>query len=568
MHRRRLITATTSLTAATVAGCLPTAGQPSQIDSETSTITTYGFESGLNGWTPVEDAFGRTDSYASEGSYSAGIESGGSIDTIAVLDIPEENRIQRISFAWKEFTGSFGGGLLARNRSGTLECFVGSDNPEWVVIGDNSSDGPGALYVEESENVVRGYDRWIETEIEFNWDTDQFTVTYEDTESDITATDTFPLNEGESIGQLELHGYTAVGYEPGDEPETGSCQMYWDTIEIEFTGEPIPGSSKSTPDEFQTNSENGLASTFSSNSPLLVRLGGIGAVLGTGALAGGIYWIRNQNEEKRTSGEPTKEMTPTESTPAASPPSETDPTELRAEADELTEQANAAREAHEYQRATELYDEAHSLYTAAVEKFNDEDTITELEATAERVAAERSTTSEFQALYTDLQDTLERAEGSYQTAIAAHVTGESTVARLRYRQARDKFQTAWEHITDTDITELATSIEVIVSRERELKTTELTSLVDMSPDTIQELAHAGIETIPDLQDSPATVDVDENIDIMIIEELQTDNIVDNTVAQQLTALYFWHDQETYSFEDIESITTRLHQATAGYNMMK
>lgn len=195
--------------------------------------STYGFETGLDEWTVVEDSFSRTNRVAYEGSYAAGLDSSGSIDTVAYVDLSETIRPEGLNFAWRETSGSFGGGILLRNENDDMECFAGSNNPQWIVIGDNSPDGPGSTYV---PGDVSKYDRWIQTELEFDWSDNSFTVTFTDAETGSTATDTFSLNKGVNIDQIELHGYAGAEYEAGSEPETGSCDMYWDEIEI-VTGE-------------------------------------------------------------------------------------------------------------------------------------------------------------------------------------------------------------------------------------------------------------------------------------------------------------------------------------------
>jgi outer membrane protein assembly factor BamB len=225
------------------------ADRSSSIDDPSDT---YGFETGLGDWTVVEDALNRTAAVAYEGSYAAGInyDELDSIDTIAYLDVTESIRPSRLTFAWRETSGSFGGGILLRNAGGTMECFAGSNNPEWTVIGDNSPDGPGATEFGRTEDDTFDestlYDRWIQTELEFDWTDSKFDATFTDTVSGETATQTFSLNKGENISQIELHGYTALEYEPGSEPSTDSCHMYWDEIAINPSGD---GDDESDPPE-------------------------------------------------------------------------------------------------------------------------------------------------------------------------------------------------------------------------------------------------------------------------------------------------------------------------------
>ena len=254
-NRRTVIT---SIGVAGLTATLQTGTVIGASDDEPS--TTYGFETGLGDWTVVEDAFTRTDEVAYEGSYAAGInyDEFEPIDTIAYLDLAESIQPARLNFAWQETSSSFGGGILLRNEAGTMECFVGSDNPAWTVIGDNSPDGPGETEfgrtVDDEFGESSLYDRWIQTELEFDWSDKKFDASFTDTVNGETATQTFSLNKGENISQIELHGYTALEYEPGSEPETDSCHMYWDEIAIN-SGRDSEDESESPESSPYTNSE-------------------------------------------------------------------------------------------------------------------------------------------------------------------------------------------------------------------------------------------------------------------------------------------------------------------------
>lgn len=234
-------------TAADDAGNDGASGQEVSVTVTTTQTATYGFESELEEWEPVLDDFERTTEYAFEGSYAAGIQHGDAgggeqIAKIATLDVADafgtangDAELAELTVRWKELESSFGGGILVRNGGDDLEFFAGTDNPQWVVIGDHSADGPGDIVVDERESGSGedNYERWIETVLDFDWDEGEVEVTFTDTTNDESTTGTYPLNEGEPISQVELHGYTSLRYERETEPTTGSCTMYWDEITIE-----------------------------------------------------------------------------------------------------------------------------------------------------------------------------------------------------------------------------------------------------------------------------------------------------------------------------------------------
>jgi hypothetical protein len=508
--------------------------------SDDYSSTTYRFEDELEDWKVVEDSFSRTNEIAFEGSYAVGLNStSGLIDTIAYLSLSENPQVQQVSFVWKEFFSSRGGGVLIRNSSGNMECFVGSDNPQWVVIGDNSPDGPGRSYVGEGN----GYNRWIQTEIKFDWNNSEFSVSFEDIESGNTGSETFQLNEGQDIGQIELHGYQDRRYEPGSEPETESCQMYWDSIEIKSTG---------------SDSLNSIS--FFSNPLLPAAVGiAVGPIFGYG-----LYRFISDQNNQYDSSDSSSGATIADPTNSSGSSSHNTTTidDHQAVAETAIETAVTAKSNNNLGDAADAYNEAIVEYQAAIEALNAGDT----NKRAEFKKAIESTRADLEAVKTrreqqrKISETLKPAERSFQEAIVAHIENNQTVARIRFRQARDTFEEAHETITEGEADLLTEPVAVDVQPDQELSSTTISDLPGIPEAAATELAESGSEAVDDLEGavkSPWTP--------AAVGELVDNNIIEENIATKLTLLSWWHGDESYEFDTAEAVETRHRQADYGFN---
>jgi hypothetical protein len=200
-------------------------------DDETTTPVAddgvYGFEGGLAVWTVEREEWGQRDEVAYAGAYSGGITAGGPdtgdfIGTLATATpdpLSSGGRPSAVSHYWYEREASFGGGLRLVNSEGDVELGTATNNPEWLVDGD---DGPTELYAGD------GYGRWVRVDIAFDWDAGTATVAFEDQQSGSRRSTEVGLAGGVDIEALRLSGFTT---EQGWRTE--SCHMFWDEIMFE-----------------------------------------------------------------------------------------------------------------------------------------------------------------------------------------------------------------------------------------------------------------------------------------------------------------------------------------------
>ncbi|MCS4157672.1 hypothetical protein [Salinibacter ruber] len=179
-------------------------------DGET---VTHDFESGDEGWVPVESGFGRTTTYARNGSYSyGGGVSGAQAGEIAYVEPAElrgGNQIQSLTFYYTERVGSYGGGLRLYDSGGTSVIAALTDNPQWKVYDGNGTitqlyDGGGE------------YQDWIKVEMAFDWGAGTADVTFTNESTGTSRTENGVDIGGRGVEKIQITNYQGGSFGSGD----------------------------------------------------------------------------------------------------------------------------------------------------------------------------------------------------------------------------------------------------------------------------------------------------------------------------------------------------------------
>ena len=156
----------------------------------------------------------------------------------------------------------------------------------------------------------------------------------------------------------------------------------------------------------------------------------------------------------------------------------------------------------------------------------------------------------------ELTDLLSNAEDAYREAVAGHVRGDITVVKLRYRQARDRFDEAAdvvaEFASDGDVDALFGSTGIAVDPTTpDSPPDALTDVAGVTADVAEALAGVGVDSVADVigaEDDRAAAFVDA--------------VEDDDVAGRIEALSRWPESEA-SFADREAIVRRRERAVRG-----
>ncbi|TQQ81834.1 outer membrane protein assembly factor BamB family protein [Halonotius roseus] len=231
-------------------------------------------------------------------------------------------------------------------------------------------------------------------------------------------------------------------------------------------------------------------------------------------------------------------------------------------AEAAIETAGTAASNANFSAAADAYSEAISEYNSvlAVLDAGATEQRAEIEAAIDSARADLETVETRHDQRNEIIEALKPAERSFQEAIVAYIENNQTVARIRFRQARDAFEEVHETISESENNLLGSSTEVSVQPDRELSSTTLSELVEIPEPAVDALSDAGIETLSDFEScdewpwTPATV-----------EKLVADGAIEENLATTLTLLSWLRDNEGCEFNAAEAVARRQEQADYGFN---
>ncbi|ELZ50787.1 pyrrolo-quinoline quinone [Halorubrum coriense DSM 10284] len=307
-------------------------------------------------------------------------------------------------------------------------------------------------------------------------------------------------------------------------------------------------------------------STLRDNTELLT-VGGVGIV----SAVGGTYVLhkRSQNsaenspDESKTQSSPTSDSETTQSVPSTEE-SETDGSAdidtLRSEAETAVDTAISARKTANYTEAVDAYNKALTQYQAALKQLDTGSTErrTTIETAIDSVRTDLEAIKARSKQRDTLIELLDAAEQSFQVAIVAYVQGSQTLARIRFRQARNNFEEAMAILEESDDL-LTPTVEVSVQPDRELASTTLSALPVIPKLETEALADAGVETLGDLEsstESPWTPPT--------VETLATNGMLNAEAVTTLTFLSWWNTTDNYEFDTLSTVSRRRDQADYGF----
>jgi tetratricopeptide (TPR) repeat protein len=235
-----------------------------------------------------------------------------------------------------------------------------------------------------------------------------------------------------------------------------------------------------------------------------------------------------------------------------------DVNQIRDQATDTRTQGEQAEANGQYQQAVDAYYEAISQFEQAIAVADDE---TKEEFQAE--VAETQTSLKRVKHIHDQRDSvatiLQAAERNFKEAIARYVADEKTVARIRFRQARDTFKEAQRTIEESDTELLIQSIAVSFEEEATLQSQAIEESAVLGESTIKMLAAVDIESARDLK-----ADADE-IRPPVVSEFEESDEVSNQETALLTILSWWYEGDSREFGSEAELSQRYEQADYGFN---
>lgn len=282
-------------------------------------------------------------------------------------------------------------------------------------------------------------------------------------------------------------------------------------------------------------------------------------VAGGGAVGAGLYaWRQSRQSGYDTVTNPAEIDSDAES--HSIPDSSTEDATIDSEQEQkrtteaLLTQAEEFEASGQYQQATEAYERVINILEQRTTEESEElkPEIQEIQAALKHVT---TVGEEHESIAT----TLQAAERSFKEAIVRYVAGNQTVARIRFRQARDAFEDTQQKIVESDAELLAQPISVSFEEEVTLSSMALEEITVLDESTLETLSAVDIESFSDLEADG------EKITPTVVSDLQQSDEINDEEAGLLTMCSWWYEGDSREFTSETVISRRHEQAQYGFN---
>ena len=289
-------------------------------------------------------------------------------------------------------------------------------------------------------------------------------------------------------------------------------------------------------------------------------------VAGGGAVGAGMYaWHRSRQASEDADTDIATGTTDT-NTSNSPPDSSTEQTRSMEPVDQLITDGNEAIESNkqayrnnEYRTAVESLSNAIEYYQAAIDRISNPNKIADLEETIADAKAEKRRIESITTVQTAVKEALQTGERNFKEAIARYAADNQTVARIRFRQARDAYEEARQTIENSEIEMFAEPIEMSFEEETTLPSIAIEELAAVDDATLNALSAVDVESLTDIGD-----DTDE-ITPAVLTDLQQNGEISDKEATLLAVLSWWYEGDIHVFFSKKEISQRYKKANCGFD---
>ena len=297
---------------------------------------------------------------------------------------------------------------------------------------------------------------------------------------------------------------------------------------------------------------------FGSSSPELLVLLAVSAVIVLATIALAILrgyqlwkWITTSNAEDENMSVPDSSAEQTRSTGSVD--------QLITDGNQAIEANKQAYRNNEYRAAVESLSNAIDYYQAAIDRISNPNKIADLEETIADAKAEKRRIESITTVQTAVKEALQTGERNFKEAIARYAVGNQTVARIRFRQARDAYEEARQTIENSEIEMFAEPIEVSFEEEATLPSIAIEELAAVDDATLNALSAVDVESLTDIGD-----DTDE-ITPAVLTDMHQNGEISVKEATLLTVLSWWYEGNIHVFFSKKEISQRYKKANYGFD---
>jgi len=226
-------------------------------------------------------------------------------------------------------------------------------------------------------------------------------------------------------------------------------------------------------------------------------------------------------------------------------------TDPREPAERAVEAADDALTDGDVETAIAELETAIGLY----DRIPDDEATDAIDSTRARI----ETLQRIDAVRSELRDELTEAEQSFRTAVAAHANGKRTLARIRYRQARDGYAESTVKITNAPDGVLTGGLDVSAGFDGDPPPERLSALRLSGAPSATDPAD---EAIPDHRSRIRDASVDE------LAAIHRDASLRDELGGLLLLLAAWEGEELQRFRDRSAVELRNRLAAVGFSVCR
>lgn len=215
-------------------------------------------------------------------------------------------------------------------------------------------------------------------------------------------------------------------------------------------------------------------------------------------------------------------------------------------------EAKKARSEGNLSTAVEYYNITIQAYEKAQIQLSDAAERDHITEQLQQLTDTQSTIETLQQSRSEFRSQLYKAEQSFYSALRAQMQGQYTHSRTRYRQALTQYELLLSQIDTTEQDLFAYPISIEIDSEQPVAD-QYTDFLEQYRDSLALLT----------DDDPTDIDTET-----LIEQAETQSIIDDKTHSKLVALGCWPEQNHRVFSSAREIEQRFDHATAGYEAVQ
>jgi hypothetical protein len=161
-----------------------------------------------------------------------------------------------------------------------------------------------------------------------------------------------------------------------------------------------------------------------------------------------------------------------------------------------------------------------------------------------------------------LETTLQEAERAFQEGIIAYIDDDLTLSRTRFRQSRNKFESASSNVENDEDGFPGDGVTLNIKTDRKLDSSDLSEILD-NEEMVSTLNRWNFYEIDDIE-----VDTPSRVKPVLVDKLKNREIGNKQTRAKITVMSWLENGNVCEIPDIDFIETRTEQANHGFKIIQ